>query len=48
MKLLKNLVTLCGILFILAIIGTQCQLRDPDVPRIIPSEIHAPKVDVRR
>lgn len=50
MKLIRNLVLLCGVLFILAIIGTQCQLKNPDQERIInPSNpVHLPKVDVRK
>jgi hypothetical protein len=49
-KLIKNLITLAGVLFILAIIGTQCELKNKDQPGIIdPSNpIHLPKVNVSK
>lgn len=50
MKLIRTLIFVIGVLAILAILGSQFQLRDPDSPRIIdPSNpVHLPKVNVSK
>jgi hypothetical protein len=49
-KLLKILIFTIGVLTLLAIFGTQFQLRDPNGPRMIdPSNpVHLPKVNVSK